>query len=107
MPLPDNSWTRGKCSLKALQYMARGVPVVTSPVGMAADVIQHGSNGYWARNEEEWFSYLSLLIDNAALRRKLALAGRKTVEQAYSVQVWAPKLISLFESVLRDAPLEA
>lgn len=102
MPLPDNAWTRGKCSLKALQYMARGVAVVTSPVGMAADVIQHGVNGYWARNEEEWFRYLSVLVENAALRRQFALAGRETVEQSYSVQVWAPRLISLFDSVLNE-----
>ncbi len=107
MPLPDNSWTRGKCSLKALQYMARGIPVITSPVGMAADVVQHGFNGYWARNDEEWFQCLDLLIHNPALRRRFAIEGRKTVEQSYSLQRWGPRLAALFREVLDGPSLQA
>jgi hypothetical protein len=103
MPLPDNAWTRGKCSLKALQYMARGVPVVTSPVGMAADVVQHGVNGFWARNDEEWFEYLNTLVYDPSLRRRFAIEGRCTVEQDYSLQTWGPKLAALFEQVLGRA----
>jgi glycosyltransferase involved in cell wall biosynthesis len=104
MPLPDNPWTRGKCSLKALQYMARGVPVITSPVGMAADVVQHGVNGYLARNEQEWFQCLDLLVHSSALRRQFAIQGRKTVERSYSLQTWGPRLASLFNEVLNGGP---
>jgi glycosyltransferase involved in cell wall biosynthesis len=46
MPLPDNEWTRGKCSFKMLQYMAAGVPVVVSPVGMNKGVSSKGQVGF-------------------------------------------------------------
>jgi glycosyltransferase involved in cell wall biosynthesis len=38
MSLPDEIWSRGKCSFKMLQYMACGVPVVVSSVGASMTV---------------------------------------------------------------------
>jgi glycosyltransferase involved in cell wall biosynthesis len=90
MPLPDDRWSRGKCGLKALQYMALGIPVVCSPVGVNRDIIQHGQNGLLAATDEEWVGCLTSLLESAELRTRLGLAGRATVEQRYSAQVQAP-----------------
>ncbi len=84
MPLPDNEWSRGKCGMKGLQYMALEVATVMSPVGVNKEIIQDGENGFLASSEEEWIQKLSLLIESKELRNSLEKAGRKTVEEKYS-----------------------
>lgn len=101
MPLPDTEWTRGKCAFKAIQYMASGIPVVASPVGMTPDLIQHGVNGLLASSSDDWFRELERLICDPELRGRVAVAGRKTVEQSYSLEKWAPRFVRLFDH-LRD-----
>jgi glycosyltransferase involved in cell wall biosynthesis len=86
MPLPDNAWEKGKCAYKLIQYMACGLPVVASPVGMNIDVVRHGENGFLATDEEEWIESLSKLISDSALRKKMGEAGRKLVEEKFMVE---------------------
>jgi glycosyltransferase involved in cell wall biosynthesis len=102
MPLPDDNWSKGKCGLKALQFMALGIPVVCSPVGVNTDIIQDGQNGYLAATDEEWVEKLSSLIRSPELRAKLGQAGRVTVEEKYSAISQAPRVYEVFKSVLRD-----
>jgi len=99
MPMPDDPWSPGKCSLKALQYMAMGVPAVCSDVGANREVISHGENGFLATTPEEWLKYLGILIDDAALRARLGRAARKTVEERYSMRSCA----SLFADTVRKS----
>jgi glycosyltransferase involved in cell wall biosynthesis len=107
MPLPDDAWSRGKCGLKALQYMALGVPTVCSPVGVNVDIIADGENGSLAGSDEEWVHKLTLLLRSAPLRQRLGMAGRRTVETRYSADVYAPKVCEVFRSVVqnRRAPI--
>ena len=101
MPLPDDEWTRGKCGLKGLVSMSMGAATVMSPVGVNSEIVTHGENGLLARTDDEWFEQLSSLIDDAALRARLGKAGRETVEQRYSVQHWAPRLVELLHATVR------
>jgi glycosyltransferase involved in cell wall biosynthesis len=103
MPLPDDKWSKGKCGLKALQFMAMGIPTVCSPVGVNTDIIQDDQNGFIARTEEEWIDKLSRLLRSPELRQRLGRAGRVTVEQKYSAVTQAPRVYEVFKSVLRDA----
>lgn len=86
MPMPDNEWTRGKVGCKMLQYMANGIPAVVSYTPTNAEVIEDGVNGFLAHSEKDWVVKLSRLIDSAELRRGIGLAGRKSVEERYSVE---------------------
>lgn len=98
MPLMKTEWTRGKCALKALQYMACGIPCVATPYGAVRDIIRHEENGLFADSDEEWRLALYRLQD-PELRRKLGAAGRATVEQQFSLKSAAPRMFSLLESV--------
>ncbi len=101
MPLPDTEWTRGKCAFKAIQYMAIGATTVASPVGITTDLIQHGVNGLLASSDEEWCLCLNALVQHQELRGTLAAAARRTIEESYSLQVWGPKVVTLFEEMSR------
>lgn len=97
MPLPRTDWARGKCALKALQYMACGVPCVATPFGAVLDIIRDGENGLFAETLEEWRAALERLRD-PELRRRLGDAGRRTAEEKYSLKAAAPKLLAILEA---------
>lgn len=103
MPLPDDAWSKGKCGLKALQFMALGIPTVCSPVGVNTDIIQDGENGYIAASDDEWVEKLTRLLRSAELRGRLGRAGRATVELKYSARKQAPRVYEILKSVLREA----
>jgi glycosyltransferase involved in cell wall biosynthesis len=102
MPLPDTDWTRYKCGLKILQYMALGIPAVASPVGVNAEMIRTGENGFLAEADERWLDVLERLVTSRTLRQDIGRAGRRTIEDGYSIQQHVPKLIeTLAEAVAR------
>jgi len=101
-PLPDNEWAMAKTPFKTIQYMSVGVPTVASGVGGNREIIQDGINGFLASNEEEWIEKLSLLIEKPELRQKLGMAGRKTVEEMYSLKINAPRFLEVLLKVYNE-----
>lgn len=83
-PMPDNPWTRGKCALKVLQYMAAGLPVVSSPAGVNRDLVEEGQTGFLAEGETAWVDAIARLAESEALRRRLGEEGRKRCGARYS-----------------------
>jgi glycosyltransferase involved in cell wall biosynthesis len=99
MPLPDDPWTRGKCGLKALQYMALAIPAVVSPVGVNTEIVRHGHNGFLASTPDEWVESIAQTLADAELRSRLGREARRTVEERYSARVHATRLAK----ILREA----
>lgn len=99
MPMPDTEWTRYKCGLKILQYMAAGVPAVASPVGVNSEIIHHGVNGWLATTPDEWLFVLRQLLSDPNRRDSVVPAARKTVEERYSITAQLPRLIACLEGV--------
>ena len=99
-PLSEDEWVLGKSGGKGLQYMGMGIPVVASAVGAARDFVVDGENGFLAQTPETWEARLAALIQDPALRARMGAAGRRTVEQRYSMQANAPVYLRVLESVL-------
>ena len=95
MPLTDDPWSEGKCGFKLLQYMATGMPSVSSPVGVNRKIVRDGINGFLARDSKEWIEKLSVLIENSPLRVRMGKRARETVMKYYSTELAGRKLIEL------------
>jgi glycosyltransferase involved in cell wall biosynthesis len=98
MPLSDTEFTRGKCGLKLIQYMACGLPVVASPVGANCEIVEENRNGFLAANAREWFEKLDALIENAELRRRLGESGRAKVAAQYTLEHGLSKWLEILEN---------
>lgn len=92
MPLEDSAWARGKCSYKMLQYMACGIPVVVSPVGMNAEVLSIAHSGIGAISMDEWCDAIVSLIKDSALRKKMGGLGRQVAVGSFSVTKVVPQI---------------
>ena len=97
-PLIDEKWVEGKSGLKALQYMALGIPTVASNIGNTLEVINHMENGILVNSDEEWLNAFIMLIDNLELRKKIGINSKKTILEEYSVE----KIGQEYKKVLLD-----
>lgn len=100
MPIPDDDWSKGKCGLKGLQYMALEIATVMSPVGVNTSIIKNEVNGYLASEISEWVEKISKLIDDQALRLRLGKEARQTVLDHYSVKSQQPVYLNAFNQLL-------
>jgi glycosyltransferase involved in cell wall biosynthesis len=95
MPLKDGPWEQGKCGYKLIQYMASGVPVVASPVGVNVEIVSTSNCGQLAGSEQEWSQALIKLLTSTIIRQDCGESGRRAVAQWYSLQVQAPVLAKI------------
>lgn len=99
MPLPDEPWARGKCGMKAIQYMGVGIPAVVSPVGANRDIVPDGIGGFHAATEAEWVEKLDLVLGDADLRHRLGAAARQGVSLRYSAEAQVPRVAEILRQV--------
>ncbi len=101
-PLPDNRFTKGKCGFKILQYAAASLPVVASPVGVNADYVREGINGFLADSMSDWIEKISCLIKDSELRKKMGQASEDEVKQ-FDVKVLARRLTNIIKERLNES----
>lgn len=80
MPLNDSPFERGKCAFKLVQYMAIGIPTVSTPLQSNININQ-GCGNLFATTPEEWFYALLDILNNS---NKYTQVGEKNKEIALS-----------------------
>ena len=104
LPEPDDDWTKGKGGYKALLYMAMGIPVVASRVGVNMDIVSDAETGFCVSTTEEWVVALRRLVADPGLRERMGAAGRARVTDRYSVQAVAPQMAKALISAAGGTP---
>jgi len=99
MPLQNTEWSQGKCAQKIIESMSMEIPVIASNVGENKYVIENGVNGFLVSDTEEWVRYLSLLIKDGSLRRKMGKEGREMVKKNYSLRVCGKRLANILNKI--------
>ncbi len=102
-PLPDEEWVLGKSGLKALQYMALGIPTIATDVGAIRRIIDHGTNGLLVSDPNGWTEAILRLAKSQELRRSMGLAGRGTVVDRFSVRANEQRYLGVLRAVLSGA----
>jgi glycosyltransferase involved in cell wall biosynthesis len=97
MPLEMDIWSEGKCGFKGLQYMSLGIPALISPVGVNTQIVSHAENGFLPLKIEDWKNQLEILLTDIDLRKRIGEAGKKTIDERYSVLSNQSIYLSLFK----------
>lgn len=86
-PLPNEEWVLGKSGLKAIQYMALGIPTVATAIGANHRIIQDQVNGFLIPFESphSWTESLKVLLENEILRKEMGQKARETIVEKYSI----------------------
>lgn len=101
MPLPNEPFARGKCGFKLIQYMACGLPMVSTP--MEANIkINHGNDNLFANTKFEWYSCLSAIIQNKDFYKEAGRKNQEIVHQFYSTEIAQKIYLSLFQKLTQE-----
>ncbi len=83
-PEEDSEISKGKSTMKVMDFLATGLPMIGVPYGLP-DEAQHMENMVIVRNPEEWKEAFRVLSEDENLRRKLGQNGLKLIHEKYTI----------------------
>ena len=104
-PLLGIPWDRGKCGLKAIQYMAVGLPVLAAKFGAQSDIVRHEETGLLYADRDEFTTFARELAHDRELRARMGKAGQERVAQNYSIHRWVDILTDVLAESAGQGPL--
>ena len=102
MPLAADEWSRGKCALKMIIYMAVGIPSIVTPIGVAGELVKQYNAGLPAASADAWYNALCHLYKNSAVAADFGARGRRLVEDQFSVSSNVLKLATIFREIASE-----
>lgn len=98
MPLDDTPWVKGKCGYKLIQYMASGIPVIATGLGVNTEIVDHKTNGFIANTDKDWEAAISYYCQHREQLEIMGKNGRNKVETKYCLQVTYKQLLKLINN---------
>ncbi|MET0636019.1 MAG: glycosyltransferase family 4 protein [Chitinophagaceae bacterium] len=95
-PLPlDEEWVYGKSGLKALQYMALGIPTIATAIGTNFRIMEHNVSGLLVTTQDDWLAAILRLANDPGLRERMGKCGRRNVEDNFSLHANTGKYLRI------------
>lgn len=98
-PLRSTPFNDSRSSIKALEYAALGIPVVASNVEPYRNFVVDGVTGYLARDEDEWQTRITELINDEAARTEMG-AKAKELAAGWTIQTGWRQWADIIEKVV-------
>jgi len=89
-------------SVKVVEAMAHGVPVVVLGNSTQESLIRHGTDGFIAQDAKEFACYVALLCQDKALSASMGAAARQFVLQSFSDRQLVQRLENVLHHVVRN-----
>jgi glycosyltransferase involved in cell wall biosynthesis len=86
-----------------VEAMACGCPVVACVTGGAPEAVSHGKNGFLVRpgDVEATTAAIDKLLTEPSLRRAMGEAGRKRVEEYFSIDRYICRVLAAYEKAIQ------
>ena len=84
---------------KALQALAMGCALITTESGSQGIPIVHGEHAFIAKNDEEMSKYAIKLLNDDELRIRMAMIGRRLIEEHFSWEAIFSELDAIISEV--------
>ncbi len=101
-PLPLDDWVHGKSGLKAIQYMALGLPCVATNFGTTPMIIKDRVNGRLVKTENQWVDALEELIKYPNIRKRIGQQARIDAVKNYSLHTIGDTYDNILKSVMKE-----
>jgi glycosyltransferase involved in cell wall biosynthesis len=98
-PLTKSPWSLGKGGLKTLQYMAAGIPTISTDFGTVQDFITDQKNGCLVNQQDDWINAVLKITSDSVFRENMISSARQTVEEGYSVSANKIKYLDIFNNL--------
>ncbi|MBK9055158.1 MAG: glycosyltransferase family 4 protein [Chloroflexi bacterium] len=90
--------------IAAIEALAVGLPVITTPVGGLTDVVVDGENGFLLQpgDLQGLVQAMTRLANDPALRQRMGQAARQRAEQRFDARKNAARLAAIVQEVVGE-----